>query len=136
MYSKIINPETNRYVSINSKLGQNIIKNYISIIGGDPEKMLDTEYWCDDCRRRTVWRHDVEGMCWRCTYRPICRNIEYEPHNEQGFTSGDTVYDFCNVCNDRTIWMFKFEPRTDRTHTYTCINRRTTCSNWAWVNEG
>lgn len=34
MYHKIKNPETNRYVSINSKKGQSIIYNYISILYG------------------------------------------------------------------------------------------------------
>ena len=34
MYSKIINPETNRKVSINSKLGRKILTNYWSILKG------------------------------------------------------------------------------------------------------
>ena len=34
MYSKIINPETNRKVSINSKLGKKILTNYLSILKG------------------------------------------------------------------------------------------------------
>ena len=34
MYSKIINPETNRKVSINSKLGRKILTNYLSILKG------------------------------------------------------------------------------------------------------
>ena len=32
MYSKIVNPKTNRKVNINSKLGKNILKNYYSIL--------------------------------------------------------------------------------------------------------
>lgn len=34
MYSKIKNPKTNRYVSIHSKSGINILKNYVNIVGG------------------------------------------------------------------------------------------------------
>jgi len=34
MYSKIVNPLTNKYVNINSKLGQHIIQKYIELIGG------------------------------------------------------------------------------------------------------
>ena len=34
MYSKIVNPLTNKYVNINSKLGQYIIQKYIELIGG------------------------------------------------------------------------------------------------------
>ena len=34
MYLKIVNPITNRKVSINSKLGRDIISNYIKQIGG------------------------------------------------------------------------------------------------------
>ena len=34
MYSKIVNPLTNKYVNINSKLGQHIILKYIELIGG------------------------------------------------------------------------------------------------------
>ncbi len=36
MYTKIHNPLTNRYVKINSKLGKNILKRYLEIIGGNP----------------------------------------------------------------------------------------------------
>ena len=34
MYSKIVNPLTNKYVNINSKLGQHIIQKYVELIGG------------------------------------------------------------------------------------------------------
>ena len=34
MYKIIKNPKTNRYVSINSKYGKNILNNYINIVGG------------------------------------------------------------------------------------------------------
>jgi len=34
MYNKIVNPKTNRSVSINSKLGKKIIRDYVRMIGG------------------------------------------------------------------------------------------------------
>lgn len=34
MYNKIVNPETNKNVSIYSKLGKEIVKNYFSMIKG------------------------------------------------------------------------------------------------------
>ena len=34
IYSKIINPKTNRKVSINSTLGKKILYNYINQLGG------------------------------------------------------------------------------------------------------
>lgn len=36
MYTKIHNPLTNRYVKINSKLGKNILRRYLEIMGGNP----------------------------------------------------------------------------------------------------
>jgi len=39
MYSKIINPDTGRKVSINGKIGRNVLRNYLNILkGGLPEK--------------------------------------------------------------------------------------------------
>ena len=34
MYDKIVNPQTGRKVSINSRLGMNILKNYLNLVGG------------------------------------------------------------------------------------------------------
>ena len=36
MYTKIHNPLTNRYVKINSKIGKNILRRYLEIMGGNP----------------------------------------------------------------------------------------------------
>jgi hypothetical protein len=41
MYDKIVNPETGRKVNINSKLGQQILRNYNQQIGGATEAELD-----------------------------------------------------------------------------------------------
>uniref|UniRef100_A0A6C0EJY1 Uncharacterized protein n=1 Tax=viral metagenome TaxID=1070528 RepID=A0A6C0EJY1_9ZZZZ len=41
MYSKIVNPVTNKYVNINGKLGQQIIKNYVKLIGGANPSSLE-----------------------------------------------------------------------------------------------
>ena len=37
MYDKIVNPETGRKVSIYGKIGQSVIRNYLSQIGGNPK---------------------------------------------------------------------------------------------------
>ena len=44
MYLKIVNPITNRKVSINSKLGRDIISNYIKQIGGDINRQEFIDY--------------------------------------------------------------------------------------------
>ena len=41
MYTKIINPETNRKVSINSKLGRKILTNYLSILKGGVNQVTE-----------------------------------------------------------------------------------------------
>ena len=34
MYSKIANPKTGRMISVNSKLGQEILRNYLNVLEG------------------------------------------------------------------------------------------------------
>ena len=40
MYNKIINPLTGKKVSVKSKLGKKIIKNYLSLLGGATSSMV------------------------------------------------------------------------------------------------
>ena len=40
MYTKIHNPLTNRYVKINSKIGKNILRRYLEIMGGNPIQLI------------------------------------------------------------------------------------------------
>lgn len=41
MWSKIVNPKTGRKVNINSKIGKNIIKNYINHQNGGVYSLMD-----------------------------------------------------------------------------------------------
>ena len=53
MYSKIINPETNRKISINSKLGRKILTNYLSILkGGASTRSRDGETF-------KIWQYNI-----------------------------------------------------------------------------
>lgn len=52
MYNKIVNPKTNRSVSINSKLGKKIIRDYVRMIGGGlansaMRNTMNEDYWRD-----------------------------------------------------------------------------------------
>ena len=38
MWNKIVNPKTGRKVNVNSKIGKNVLRNYINQLGGKPVK--------------------------------------------------------------------------------------------------
>ena len=46
MYNKIRNPITNRKVSIYSRLGKHILRNYISMLGGGSSKFKEGTCTC------------------------------------------------------------------------------------------
>ena len=86
MYKTIVNPETGRKVSIHSKIGQNILRNY-SQNGGkpcnnpfsmmpshrqSPDELLHHQllHSCDRCRKLILLRHQINTQlkhsCTRC----------------------------------------------------------------------
>ena len=78
MYNNIKNPITNRNVNINSKLGRNILKNYIKLLGGaeivsalekDTDEFFDYTFNSDlseDSAYGYIFIHNKENLLLKC----------------------------------------------------------------------
>jgi hypothetical protein len=62
MYSKILNPETNRLVNVNGKIGRKIINNYMSIVSGGEFSPLVKKQLKESqkIRNRTLYIPDID----------------------------------------------------------------------------
>lgn len=76
MYNKIVNPLTNRKVLVNSRLGQQIINNYMNQLGGATSDSDDDSFDDRVNRARSNWgslRGDVRNNANR--YREMGRRV-------------------------------------------------------------
>ena len=89
MYTKIINPDTNRKVSIHTKLGKNIINNYMNttriMLGGSNNEPTNHNWYEGDNERKSILKDGKIGD-----------TVEYHTNNQLGYAvfkivAGDEV---------------------------------------------
>lgn len=105
-FDKIIDPETNKAVPIESAVGQQVIKNYLTIMnGGSEDDLISTKKYYKSSSKPSIGGASKLSSINENNARPTTANpsSRSEPPRQQSTQAAGSVRGLCKVCKKNVL---------------------------------